>query len=158
MTRHISLVLMVLVTMSFAEARAMDEKDTTAIRRIATQWEEAWNRHDMSAMAALLTDDADFVNVGGMHWKGREQIEREHAKRHQMQLKESVWATRDVQVQFLKPDLALVHIEWAIHGDRDPDGTLRKPRLGVFTWVMLKDKDTWRIRAAHNTNVIVPSL
>jgi hypothetical protein len=24
----------------------------------------------------------------------------------------------------------------------------------VFTWVMLKDQDTWRIRAAHNTNVI----
>jgi len=133
----------------------MDEKDTAAIRGIAAQWEEAWNRHDMSAMAELLTDDADFVNVGGMHWKGREQIEQEHAKRHQRQFKESVWTTRDVQVQFLKPDLMLVHIQWGIHGDRDPDGTPRKPRQGMFTWVMRKDQDTWRIRAAHNTNVIV---
>jgi uncharacterized protein (TIGR02246 family) len=133
----------------------MNRQDEAAIRGLAKRWEEAWNSHDMVAMATLLTDDADFVNVGGIHWKGREQIEREHAKRHQMQFKESVWTTREVQVQFLRPDLALVHIAWGMHGDRDPDGTPRKPRQGVFTWVMLKDRDGWRIRAAHNTNVSI---
>ena len=35
---------------------------------------EAWNAHDMTALAALLTPDADWVNVVGMYWMGRDQI------------------------------------------------------------------------------------
>ena len=135
----------------------MDERDRETIRGVATQWEEAWNRHDMSMMAALLTEDADFVNVLGSHWKGRTEIEHEHATLHQRQFKESMWTTRSVHVQSLQPDLALVHVEWAIRGDRDPDGTMRQPRQGIFTWVMQRHRETWYIRAAHNTdNMNVP--
>jgi uncharacterized protein (TIGR02246 family) len=134
----------------------MDEKDTAAIRRIAAQWEEAWNRHDMSAMAELLTADADFVNVGGNHWKGRTEIAQEHARRHQTQVfKESVWTTRSVQIEWRQSDVALVHVEWAIRGDRDRDGTPRQPRQGIFTGVMMQPQKTWRIRAAHKTHVAI---
>lgn len=42
-------------------------------------------------------------------------------------------ATKTVNVQFLKPDVALVHVDWTLRGDRDPDGTPRPPRGGVFT-------------------------
>ena len=35
---------------------------------------DAWNAHDMTAMAALFTPDAEWVNVVGMYWKGRDQI------------------------------------------------------------------------------------
>jgi ketosteroid isomerase-like protein len=36
-----------------------------ATQTIATEWQAAWNAHDMSRMAALLTPDVDFVNVLG---------------------------------------------------------------------------------------------
>ena len=135
----------------------MDERDIETIRGVATQWEEAWNRHDMSMMAELLTEDTDFVNVLGSHWKGRIEIEHEHATLHQRQFKESVWTTRNVHVQSLQPDLALVHVEWAIRGDRNPDGTMRQPRQGIFTWVMQRHREIWYIRAVHNTdNMNVP--
>jgi len=66
---------------------------------------------------------------------------------------ESTWTTKAVTVQFLKPDIALVHVDWGITGDKDPDGGPRKPREGVFTWVVIKQSGTWQIRAAQNTNV-----
>ena len=39
---------------------------------------ESWNRHDMEAYAAQFAEDADFVNVIGMHWRGRAEIEARH--------------------------------------------------------------------------------
>jgi uncharacterized protein (TIGR02246 family) len=131
----------------------MQTKDEDQIRQVIQRWGEAWNDHDMTAMATLVSDDADFVNVWGMHWRGRAQIEREHAERHRAQFKESVWTTREARVQFLRPDVALVHLTWSMAGGRDPDGTPRPPREGLFTWIMLKEPGKWRIRAAHNTNV-----
>jgi uncharacterized protein (TIGR02246 family) len=87
----------------------MHEPDQVAIQDVARRWEEAWNRHDMAAMATLLAADADFVNVAGRHWKGRDEIEREHAQRHQARFRESIWTTNDVAIQFLTTDLARPH-------------------------------------------------
>ena len=135
---------------SFALAQSPD--DEAQIRAIATSWESAWNAHDMKGLVALVTADADFVNVGGKHWKGRDQIEAEHTLRLS-QFQESTWTTKGVTVQFLKPDIALVHVRWGIVGDRDPDGSLRKPREGVFTWIVTNQSRRWQIRAAQNTNI-----
>lgn len=132
---------------------AQDESAEQANRALAVAFETAWNHHDMHAFGSMLTVDADWVNVAGMHWRGREEIEREHAARHASPVfKDSVWSTQHVYVALVKPDLALVHIDWAIRGDRDPDGTPRQPREGVLTLVTIKDDVAWRIRAGHNTN------
>jgi uncharacterized protein (TIGR02246 family) len=124
----------------------MQREDERMIQQVVERWREAWNDHDMSRMAALVSDDADFVNVWGMHWHGRAQIEHEHAERHRTQFKDSVWTTREVKLQFLRPDVALVHLHWQMTPQRD----------GLFTWVMVKEPAGWRIRAAHNTNVGSP--
>jgi uncharacterized protein (TIGR02246 family) len=128
-------------------ASPSDEK--RSIRAIVTQWDSAWNSHDMKAMASLLTEDADFVNVAGLHWKGKSQIEAEHAERHRTNLKDSTSSTREVGIQLLAPRFAIVHIEWTISGDRDFDGTPREPREGIFTWLMVKQSNQWLIRAAQ---------
>lgn len=133
----------------------MDLKDDQAIRAVVGQWEKAWNTGDMSAAAALFCDDADFVNVAGNHWHGREQIESEHARLHRSHLKGSVFAPLDVGVQDIGAEIALVHIRRLLQGDRDPDGTPRLPRHGVLSWVMLRDvAGRWWIRSAHNTNTV----
>ncbi len=124
----------------------MQPEDEQMIRQVVERWGDAWNRHDMTLMAELVSDDADFVNVWGMHWHGRAQIEREHADRHKTQFKDSVWTTRDVGLQLLRPDVALVHLRWEMSVGRE----------GLFTWVMTKEPAGWRIRAAHNTNIGSP--
>jgi ketosteroid isomerase-like protein len=56
--------------------------DEEAVRKVVNGFPEAWNRHEMNALGALFTADADFVNVTGRHWKGRESIQLNHAFLH----------------------------------------------------------------------------
>ncbi len=129
------------------------ESDTEAVKQIERRWQEAWNRHDMKALAALVAEDVDFITVSGIWLKGRMAFEEHHTRVHAMQFKESVWATTDVQVKFLKPDIALVHVNWGLRGDKDPDGTPRQPRRGIFTRIVTKQGGKWLIQASQNTNI-----
>lgn len=137
---------------TFATA-AVSPTDERAIQALVHAWEEDWNAHDMTAMGTLITEDADFVNVAGLHWKGRQQIVREHAERHRTNLRLSHWVTHGVTIQTVSPTIALVHITWGMTGDTDFDGTPREPRDGVFSWLVEKHGTHWLIRAVQNTNV-----
>jgi uncharacterized protein (TIGR02246 family) len=151
MTRRLFAVAVAAV--AFAVPLVAEPLNDKPILGLANRFRLAWNTHDMTAMAKLFTEDADFVDVGGIRLKGRARIRDEHAKRHEMQFKESVMTVRSVDVRFLKPDVALVHIDWVMERDRDPDGTSRAPRNGVMSWVVVRQRDEWRIASAHNTNV-----
>ena len=124
-----------------------------AVRRLAASWESAWNRHDAGALASLVAEDVDFVTVGGRWLKGRAQFAGHHAERHRMQFAESVWSTRGVHVKMRGARAAVAHVEWALKGDRDPDGTPRRPRQGIFTWLAERRAGRWLITAAQNTNL-----
>jgi uncharacterized protein (TIGR02246 family) len=132
----------------------MDASDTNAIGEIIRRSQAAWNQHDMAAFADLFSEQADFVNVRGSHWKSRAEIECELSTLHRVQFKDAVQTTCSFHIQGLQAGVALVHFEWGMQGDRDPDGTPRQPRHGIYTWVMASEDGEWRIRASHNTNVL----
>jgi uncharacterized protein (TIGR02246 family) len=128
--------------------------DETGIEAIVQQWQQAWNAGDMRSTAPLFWEDADFVNVHGSHWHTRGEIVIEHVKRHELQLKDSVFTPLAITQQRIATDTALLHIRWKITGDHDLDGTKRAPRVGLMSWLMLRDGEgQWRIRASHNTHV-----
>jgi ketosteroid isomerase-like protein len=69
-----------------------------------------------------------------------------------MQFKESVWTSNDVKVAFLKPDIALAHVKWSLKGDKNPDGTPRPPRTGIFTQIIVKQDGRWVIADSGDVN------
>jgi uncharacterized protein (TIGR02246 family) len=127
-------------------------EDVSAIRGLEKAWCDAWNTHDMKALAHLLLPDADFVTVGGTWLRGREEFREHHALYHATLFKHSIFTVTHTSVKLLKSDLALTHIKWKMKGDFDPDGTPRKPRTGIFTQVLQKSKGRWLILASQNTN------
>jgi uncharacterized protein (TIGR02246 family) len=133
-------------------AGADDEK---AIRDGIAQWEAAWNKHDAKMGSALFADDADFINVNASFWKGRPEIEEAHAKLFATIFKDSTFKAIDTSVRFVTQDVALAHVKWEISGDKNPDGTPRQPRQGIFTQVLVKKDGRWLINAWHNTNITV---
>ena len=65
-------------------ARSADPGSPEApIRAQVERFVSAWNEHDMRALSRLFADDADFVNVVGIWWKSRREIEAAHAATHQ---------------------------------------------------------------------------
>ncbi len=160
--RFIPLLLSIFVagaSPAFAEYPSHSSQQTlqAAAEVLAEKFRVAWNTHDMVAMGRLLTADADFVNVIGMHMKGRAQIVAQHEGIHKTQFRDSVWVTHSVEAQLLSPEFGLVHVNWGISGDRDPDGTPRRPRDGIFSWLVMKQSDgSWLIRSVQNTNIRRP--
>jgi uncharacterized protein (TIGR02246 family) len=126
--------------------------DEEAIRLIEQMWDAAWNRHDAKALAALLSEDVDFVNVTGAWFKGRSEFEERMHKTHQGAFKTSKRTTLDTSVKFLTPEIAIVHARWEMSGLGNADGTLRQPWRGIITRVVRKMDDTWIVVAAHNVD------
>src|SRR5918993_5392058 len=81
------------LAVSIAPTAGQSPGDEQLVRGLATQFERAWNSHDMNLLGAMTTDDVDFVNVAGLHWKGRAEVVQEHAKRHEVRFRNSVWTT-----------------------------------------------------------------
>jgi uncharacterized protein (TIGR02246 family) len=153
-----SLFIFVFLTLALAPfaAVAQASEDERLIREITAKWEEAWNRHDMQAGAALFTAEADFVNVNGSLWKGRQAIEQNHADLHAKIFKNSAFKTLKIDVRFLTPDVARAHVNWEISGDTNLDGTPRQARQGIFTQILVRQGGQWLIAAWHNTNIVAP--
>jgi uncharacterized protein (TIGR02246 family) len=139
---------------SFSQTKQRyNSDDTKALDNLAIKWEKYWNTHDMDSMGTLLKDDVDFVNVAGQWLKGKKETVVTHKERHEIVFKESIWTTDSVTIKYVTSDLAIMHIRWGIKGDVDPDGVARKPRQGLFTWVVTRQNNKWLILAVHNVNI-----
>jgi hypothetical protein len=68
-------------------------------------------------------------------------------------MRESRWTTVGYELSWTRDGLSLVHLEWIITGDREPDGRPRARREGLFTWLIESCGQTGRILAAHNSNL-----
>ena len=126
-----------------------------AVDALVGAWAAAWNAHDMSAAAALVASDVDFVTVAGRWLRGRGEFSRHHRDIHLRHLRETTWSTLGYAVRPLREDLALVHLEWRITGERDAAGAPCPPRSGIFTWIVAHDGAAGLIAVAHNTNLRV---
>jgi uncharacterized protein (TIGR02246 family) len=130
--------------------------DIKAIAPIETQWETAWNHHDIAAMVRLFAPDADVVNLAGQWFKGRAAFAKSLEGLHSAKTKESVWRTGQIHTSFLTPEIAIVHVYFSSSGERNPDGSPMPPRRGIFTRVEAKRDGHWLILASQATKIVPP--
>jgi uncharacterized protein (TIGR02246 family) len=129
--------------------------DTDALERLVGQAEAAWNSHDMAAFAALFSADADFVNVAGWWWQGRDEIEAMHARLHQTIFAASQMEMRLAGSTRIGDDVFVVHVRWRMSGQgaggaREASG----PREGIWTWVVVGSGGRPQIVASHNSDTL----
>lgn len=67
-------------SMSAASSTASDDAARDAIGKVRTAWQEAANRNDPAAVAAMYTDDATFVGTESPLASGRQEIQSAFAK------------------------------------------------------------------------------
>jgi len=153
-TRVPLLAVSLLLFPVLARAQSGTPADDRAIRDIETRWEAAWNRHDVAALASDFAPDADVINLAGEWFKGREPFQKSLEDLHSGKVQGSVWKTDDVQIKFLTPEIALVHVSVNSHGDRNPDGTTMPARHAILSRVEVKRGGRWLIVASHATNIV----
>ena len=116
----------------------------------------AWNSHDMKAFAGLFAEDADFVNVIGMWWRGRAEIQAKHEESHPTRFKATTVTSTGISVRLLRADIAVLHSSWELTGLVDAEGKPAPPRRGIMQIVAVKQAEGWRIVAAQNTDIVTP--
>jgi uncharacterized protein (TIGR02246 family) len=114
----------------------------------------AWNRHDMDALAALFSEDAQFVNVVGLWWKGKAEIKAAHEFTHGTLFRSSRLEVSDVSVRFPTATIALARCSWVLEGHVNPEGTALSARNGILLIVVQHDGHRWWIIDSQNTDVI----
>ena len=143
-------------SLTSAEKAVAPPNDGTAVRAVADGFVEAWNRHDMTALAALFADDADFVNVVGMWMRGRTEIQKHHETIHATRMKSSHLTALETDVRSLRPDVAIVHVRWELTDQIGPDGTPLPTRRGILSHVVARMGDRWLIASSQNTDIVLP--
>jgi len=142
-----------ILALALSPAWASQQTDADEIRKIQSRWGDAWNRHDINALSALVAEDVRFVNVAGNVLNGREEFAKLQTRTHATQFKDSVRTVTGTDIKFLTADIAVAHVRWGMKGDKDADGTPRPPRNGVMMQVLVKRSGAWTIVAVQNTNV-----
>jgi len=115
---------------------------------------ECWNRHDMEAFAELFTPDAEFVNVVGLWWKGRDEIKKAHEFTHATMFKDSQLTISDVSVRFPAETIAIARCRWVLEGHVSPEGKTLPARNGILVHVLSRNLETWSIMDSQNTDII----
>lgn len=143
------------LSMFLATGAVARDADTAAAAAPVKGFVSAWNQHDMRALADLYTADADFVNVIGLWWRGRDEIRSEHVKLHEGRMKQTTLTADEPVVRRLAPTVAVAHAKWELRGDAGAPGwKVGEVRRGILMHVLVKENGRWRIRATQNTDIL----
>lgn len=125
--------------------------DEGAVRNVLAEYEVSWNGHDTAAFGRLFTEDCDYVNIDGGHWKGAQEIVQRHGELFRKRLKTAVRKLTGVEVRFSTPDVALVHTTWDVTGGSRSAGEAVPVLKEITTMAMVKTNGKWLITSFQNT-------
>ena len=115
---------------------------------------EAWNAKDAHALASLFADDADFVNVVGLWWHNRADIERAHHYGLSTFFRDSNILARRVKVRLIGDAVCILHTRWKLTGQIGKAGEALEDRFSIMVFVAERSPEGWIIQTAQNTDII----
>ena len=128
---------------AFAQQKeAVDPKTAQQIHALAAKFNEAFNKHDPAAVAALYTEDAVWKTYHG-NYHGRKRIEQGYADWSFKRWNKHNWVTTISEV-------IRVGNEVRATGTWSCDLTTGEGAAGADNghcrWVIVREGDTWKIR------------
>jgi len=116
---------------------------------------EAWNQRDASQIAGLFDSDAEFVNVTGLWWHRREDIERVHNYGLRTIFNHSTLTLTRTKTKYLADGIAVVHAKVKLTGQTSiPEVPNPGVRHTIFTFVVHQLSEEWSCAAVQNTDII----
>jgi uncharacterized protein (TIGR02246 family) len=155
---HGALLVLALSPLSgMAGALEGHAQDEAALRALVDRQAEAWNRSDAAAWSKDFAPDADFVNIVGMVFSGRAEIEKRHAFIFAGVFKGSRARVTFRKLSFPRPDVALLETEHEVTRFGVLPPGIQPTEPGVLRtrmkYVLIREQAGWQIIAAQNTAV-----
>ena len=122
--------------------------DRAALESIVGGLEAAWNAKDGSAFAAPFAADADFVNIRGEYFRGRDAIAAGHDGIFRTIYAGSTVSLTLEAARVVRTDVAIVRVLSRLDV---PQGPLAGRHAARFTMVLTREPGGWQIVSFHNT-------
>ena len=152
--KKIIFALVVFTTTVTNSAIAKKANDEQAVRKVLASFDEAFSRREADAVATLYTDDAEFVNVAGMLWRGRTEIRHGTAFVLANIFQNTTIQTDSVSIRFPTHDTAIaVIVQHTVGSFVLPDGTCISSTNNRLTYFLVKAGSRWLIAGGQNTEI-----
>lgn len=126
--------------------------DAQAVASLLAEYQAAWNAGDAARMFRLATNDIHWVNIVGMHWRGRAQAELAHQVYLEVMFKGVPLTLEEIEsVVPVGAGALCVVARWHMGAFTTPDGKAVPPSKDRMSLVLLRTSDGLRI--AHGANV-----
>ena len=112
----------------------INASDQEKIRAVVMGFFEAWNHHDMKAFAELFTDDADWINIVGMHWRGKKALVRAHEVFHSTIFQNTDMTPTDVGMRSVTSEVAVAVVTLKAGDFTSPDGEVKSGTKAIKTF------------------------
>jgi uncharacterized protein (TIGR02246 family) len=134
-------------------AADVNKVDEANVRKVIADFADAWDHHDGKVMAALHTEDVNFINIFGEWWKSRMEVEKNLTRIHSEGggMAHSAMKIRIEQVKFPAPNVAVVH--GIVELFNAPPPTLGENH---FIRILVKEHGKWLISSFQNTRIAPP--
>ena len=124
--------------MAKANAPSISASDQEEIKAVVMRGQETWNRHDMKAWAESLTDEADWINIVGMHWRGKEAVLRAHEVIHRKIFHSTEMTITDVAIRAVTSNVAVAVVTLKTGDFTTPDRELRAQSQDKLSLILVK--------------------
>ena len=134
-------------------AASTDDK----VRCLVELYAAAWNESDMDAMAKIYASDVHWVNIVGMHWQGKAEVDHAHRAYFDLMFKGVPLRLEAIESVVAIPGGALVAvIRWAVGAFKTPSGQQVPPSRDRMSLVLVSKGDELVI--AHGSNVQIDEM
>ncbi|GAB3312293.1 SgcJ/EcaC family oxidoreductase [Hymenobacter humi] len=161
-TLFFALVGLLAAHQTLAKAPASGPKisadDDDAIRKVIDRMNANYTDHHFQDMATYTTPDVSWVNIVGMWWRGRAQVQAAHQAIFDNLFKGVAFTPGPVVIRAVTPEVAVVNATYHVGAFYPPDGVNRGTNKwgdnqNIVTLVMVKQQGRWLLTAGQNTQV-----
>ena len=140
----VKVIILLFVSALFAATSAAQSATPVAV---VDDFLKAWNSHDAKAFDRLFTEDAIWVPVPETRVVGHSDVIKEFQRIHTTWAKKATIIARDIKVQSIRPDVAVILFHAKFVQDSKEVPVLDRSMV----MVAVNQVDGWRIAAGQVT-------
>jgi uncharacterized protein (TIGR02246 family) len=131
--------------------QALSGDDESAVRGLVNEFANTWNRHDMKAMHELDTEDVEWINVAGHHWRGKATVYKGHDAIHKGLMANTNMSVETALIRPIAPTVAVAVATMHFGPSLDPRWPLLPASKTRGSFIMVKRDGVWKIVHFQNT-------
>jgi len=153
--RWMAMAVIFAASCCWMHAQSPSASDEAAIKSLILAVPEAMNHKDWKAYGDLFAEDADWINVVGMFWHGKENVVKAHAAYASTVFRNGGFTYSDMSIREVAPSVVVVVVTEHSVEQVAPDGVTKlPPGQGRLSFVVVKRNGEWKITLGHNTGVL----